>query len=240
MRFLLSFVFACSLMLASSSSDIENEFSADKEETLFDPLSGYNRIMTTFNDNVYEYVLKPTAQGYAYIVPQPAREGIANVADNLLFPIRFINNILQLKFQNSMEELGRFVINSTLGIVGFMDVASSDFGLKPHSEDLGQTLGFYGVGSGFHIVIPFLGPSNARDVLGLFGDSWANPLAYVEARNANLLDSFEEELLLKGFLAINQTSLHFEEYDSFKKDAIDLYPFLRNVYESRRNKRISE
>lgn len=240
MRILLSFVFACSLMLASSSSDIENEFSANKEETLFDPLSGYNRIMTTFNDNVYEYVLKPTAQGYAYIVPQPAREGIANVADNLLFPIRFINNILQLKFQNSMEELGRFVINSTLGIVGFMDVASSDFGLKPHSEDLGQTLGFYGVGGGFHIVLPFLGPSNARDVVGLFGDSWANPLSYVEARNANLLDSFEEELLLKGFLAINQTSLRFEEYDSFKKDAIDLYPFLRNLYESRRNKRISE
>ena len=240
MRFLLSFVFACSLMLASSPSDIENEFSADKEETLFDPLSGYNRIMTTFNDNVYEYVLKPTAQGYAYIVPQPAREGIANVADNLLFPIRFINNILQLKFQNSMEELGRFVINSTLGLVGFMDVASSDFGLKPHSEDLGQTLGFYGVGGGFHIVLPFLGPSNARDVVGLFGDSWANPLSYVEARNANLLDSFEEELLLKGFLAVNQTSLRFEEYDSFKKDAIDLYPFLRNLYESRRNKRISE
>ena len=78
MRFLLSFVFTCSLMLASSPSDIENEFSADKEETLFDPLSGYNRIMTTFNDNVYEYVLKPTAQGYAYVVPQPAREGIAN------------------------------------------------------------------------------------------------------------------------------------------------------------------
>ena len=240
MRFLLSFVFTCSLLLASSPSVIENEFSADKEGTLFDPLSGYNRIMTTFNDNVYEYVLKPTAQGYAYVVPQPAREGIANVADNLLFPIRFINNILQLKFQNSMEELGRFVINSTLGIVGFMDVASSDFGLKQHSEDLGQTLGFYGVGSGFHIVIPLLGPSNARDIVGLFGDSWANPMAYVEARDANLLDSFEEELLLKGFLAVNRTSLHFEEYDSFKKGAIDIYPFLRYHYESRRNKRISE
>ncbi len=240
MRLVYSLLIFCSVMLASTSSELEHEFSTSKEETLFDPLSGYNEVMTSFNDGVYEYVLKPISQSYAYVMPKPARESIDNAFDNLLFPIRFINNLLQLKVQNSFEELGRFVINSTLGIAGFIDVASSEFGLKKHDEDFGQTLGFYGLGSGFHVVLPLLGPSNIRDIVGLVGDTWANPLSYIESRNANLLDSSEEEFILKGIKGVNFTSLHVEEYDALKKDAIELYPFIRNFYESRRTKLISE
>jgi len=240
MRLVYSLLIFCSVMLASTSSELEHEFSTSKEETLFDPLSGYNEVMTSFNDGVYEYVLKPISQSYAYVMPKPARESIDNAFDNLLFPIRFINNLLQLKVQNSFEELGRFVINSTLGIAGFIDVASSEFGLKKHDEDFGQTLGFYGLGSGFHVVLPLLGPSNIRDIVGIVGDTWANPLSYIESRNANLLDSSEEEFILKGIKGVNFTSLHVEEYDALKKDAIELYPFIRNFYESRRTKLISE
>ena len=239
MRLFLSFIFSFTLLFASTQ-DFENEFSNEKTETLFDPLSGYNEVMTSFNDSVYVYVLRPTAQGYAYIMPLPVRESISNVFDNLLFPIRFINNALQFKFQNSMEELGRFVINSTLGIAGIMDVASSQFDLKPHAEDFGQTLGFYGLGNGFHVVLPFLGPSNLRDIVGLAGDTWASPLSYIESRHANLLDSDEESWALTGFSLLNKTSLHVEEYDALRKDAIELYPFMRSLYESRRNKLISE
>jgi len=239
MRLFYSLLILCSVMLASTS-EMESEFNTIKEEALFDPLSGYNEVMTSFNDGVYEYVLKPVSQGYAYVVPKPAREGIDNAFDNLLFPIRFINNLLQFKLQNSFEELGRFVINSTLGIAGFMDVASSEFGLKKHDEDFGQTLGFYGIGSGFHVVLPFLGPSNIRDIVGIVGDTWASPLSYIESRDLNLLDSSEEEWMVKGVKIVNFISLHSDEYDALKKDAIELYPFLRGFYESRRTKLIQE
>jgi len=240
MRFLLTLLMLSSLALASLTTELDGEFTNPKDETLFDPLSGYNEMMTSFNDTVYVYALRPLAQGYASILPRPAREGIGNAFENLLFPVRLVNNLLQFKFQNSIEELGRFVINSTIGILGFMDVAQSEFGLKPHNEDFGQTLGFYGLGGGFHVVLPFLGPSNVRDIVGLVGDTWASPLSYIEERDANLLDSSEEEWALKGFSGLNKISLHVDEIDALRKDAIDLYPLLRSIYESRRVKQISE
>lgn len=223
-----------------SNDEFENEFGKDQKDNLFDPLSGYNEVMTSVNDIFYENILRPTALGYAYVVPQPARNGISNFFENLFFPIRFVNNLLQFKFQNSAEELQRFVINSTLGIVGFADIASEQFNIKAHKEDFGQTLGHYGLGNGFHVVLPLLGPSNLRDIVGIVGDSWANPISYIESRQANLLDNDKESLYVKVFHIVNKTSLHVDEYDSFKKDAIELYPFLRNAYESRRNKLISE
>ena len=248
MRLILACLLSLSLLSASeylganaqSSEDFEAEFNTKNNDSLFDPLSGYNEVMTNVNDKFYVYILRPTAQGYAYVVPQMARHGVSNFFENLLFPIRFINNILQLKFYNSWEETERFVLNSTMGILGFRDVAGEELGIKVHDEDLGQTLGHYGIGSGFHVVLPLFGPSNVRDIAGLVGDAWLNPLNYIEARDANLFDSTEESIAATALYTINKTSLHVKEYDNFKKDAIELYPFLRNVYESRRNKLISE
>ena len=241
MRLLFTLFMLCSLAFASLATDMEGEFSNPKEETLFDPLSGYNEVMTSFNDTLYVYALRPLAKGYAAVIPLPAREGIANAFENLLFPVRFINNLLQFKFQNSVEELGRFVINSTIGILGFMDVAHNEFGLKPHNEDFGQTLGFYGIGSGFHVVLPIFGPSNVRDIVGFVGDAWASPLSYIEERDANLLnDSTQEWIITRGFFGFNKLSLHTDEIDALRKDAIELYPLFRSIYESRRIKQISE
>lgn len=249
MRLLLAFFLSFSLLFSSEyiggatshdTDDFEAEFNIKDDVNLFDPLSGYNEVMTTFNDNFYEYLLRPTAQGYAYVMPKMARNGIANFFDNLFYPIRLVNNLLQLKFHNSWEETERFVLNSTMGILGFRDVADEELGIKAHNEDLGQTLGYYGVGNGFHVVLPFLGPSNVRDIVGLAGDMWLSPINYIKARDKNLLDSTEESLATTTFYVINTTSLHLKEYDNFKKDAIELYPFLRNFYESRRNKLISE
>ncbi|MDD2383909.1 MAG: VacJ family lipoprotein [Sulfurospirillaceae bacterium] len=222
------------------NDDFEKEFNDPKKENIIDPLSGYNIIMTNINDKFYEYLLKPTAQGYAYIVPENARNGIGNFFDNLFFPIRFVNNLLQFKIQNSIDELERFTINSTMGIAGFADVAYSTFNIKSHQEDFGQTLGFYGVGSGFHVVLPLFGSSNLRDIAGLLADAWIDPLNYIAARDINILKNSEQSLYLTGFYTINKTSLHIEEYDNFKKDAIELYPYLRSFYESRRTKLISE
>lgn len=227
-------------ILWANPNDFEAEFNEKAPTNSFDPLSGYNEVMTSFNDLFYEYALRPTAQAYAYVVPETGRDCVSNVFDNLLFPVRFVNNLLQLKFENSMEELGRFAINSTLGFAGLIDVAKNDYGLMPHDEDFGQTLGHYGVGSGFHVVLPFLGPSNVRDIFGLVGDQWASPLAYIDQRNINLLENSEESLALTAGRVVNTTSLHTEEIDMLRKDAIDLYPFLRDIYESRRTKQISE
>ncbi len=239
MRFIFLSLLTCSILLANSD-DFEAEFNETATSNTFDPLSGYNEIMTSFNDTFYEYILRPVAKGYIYVVPDTGRECVSNVFDNLLFPVRFVNNLLQFKFENSLEELGRFAINSTLGFAGLIDVAKNDYGLVPHDEDFGQTLGYYGIGSGFHVVLPFLGPSNVRDIVGLAGDWWASPLTYIDERNINLLDNSDQSWAVAGFKFTNTASFHLDEIDMLRKDAIELYPYLRDIYEARRTKQISE
>ena len=212
--------------------EFEDEFGEVSESQVFDPLSGYNRIMTNVNDKIYFWALKPAAKGYRYVVPEGMRRGIVRFFNNLLFPVRFINNVLQLKFKNAGEEILRFGLNTTVGILGFWDPAKDSLGLEPHPEDFGQTLGRYGAGSGFHIVLPVLGPSNLRDLIGLVPDYFADPVSLVETD----LD----ELGVRTFIEVNDTSLHIGEYESIKKDAVDLYPFLRDAYEQNRNKKIRE
>lgn len=207
---------------------------------VFDPLSGYNNTMTTFNDYFYMNILKPVSSVYADYVHENIRTGIDNVFDNLFFPIRFINNVLQLKFANASEELARFGINSTFGLLGIMDVAK-DLNLKPHYEDFGQTLGFYGVGSGFHVVIPFLGPSNLRDIVGLSVDNLANPTsANAGYEPYQIPNSSNEQFALVGVRLVNHTSLHLQDYETLKEFAVDLYPYLRDVYEQQRKNMIEQ
>ena len=221
--------------------DFLDEFDEEMElEEKSDPLSGYNRVMTSFNDGVFEYVLAPVASGYKTVVHKEIRTSVGNFFHNILYPIRLINNLLQGKVKNSGEETGRFLINSTIGILGLFDPAKSYFELEAHEEDFGQTLGFYGVGPGPHIVLPFFGPSNLRDTLSMYPDSLANPVDYHENRGYNLTHSYGESLFLKAYERVNYVSLHEGEYEKLKKDAIDLYPFLRDVYEQYREKQIKE
>ncbi|MFK5880677.1 MAG: VacJ family lipoprotein [Sulfurospirillum sp.] len=223
-------------------SDFDSEFAASdkKNRDEIDPLSGYNKVMTSFNDYFYLNILEPTAKAYKAVMPKPLRKGLANVFDNLMYPIRLINNLLQLKLKNSFLETQRFLLNSTIGLCGLVDVANDNFHIKQHQEDFGQTLGFYGVGSGFYIVWPLLGPSNVRDTLGMITDGLANPLTYIQNRGYNLFDNSTESLGAKAGEIIDYSSLHTGEYKKLKKDAVDLYPFLKNIYEQRRKKQISE
>ncbi len=227
----------------------EDEFE-NSEEEIFDPLSGYNSVMTEFNDGFYVYVLDPVARGYRWIMPDPARRGVKNFFHNLLFPIRFVNNALQLKPINAGEEMFRFIINSTVGIFGIWDPAKEWFGLEAHEEDFGQTLGYYGVGGGFHIVLPFLGPSNLRDMFSLYPDMQMDPVYYVDNRPYNFPMKEGEYLGLSRqtiqqtnllmLKTVNKESLRIGQYENLKKDAIELYPFLRDVYEQNRAKLIEE
>ena len=228
-----------------SSFNDEDEFLDSFGEELeiekrSDPLSGYNRVMTNFNDGVFEYVLAPVARGYRTVVHKEIRTSVGNFFHNILYPIRLINNLLQGKVKNSADETGRFLINSTIGIFGLFDPAKSYFELEAHNEDFGQTLGFYGVGAGPHIVLPFFGPSNLRDTFSMYPDSLLNPIVYNDDRGYNLTSSYGESLLLQAYERVNYVSLHDGEYEKLKKDAVDLYPYLRDVYEQYREKQIKE
>lgn len=223
----------------SLMNDFSNEFESQKVE-VFDPLSGYNRVMTSFNDNVYTYVFNPVTKGYVKVMPEVARVGVSNFFDNILFPIRFVNNLLQFKFQNSIDELARFLVNSTFGVLGFMDPATTELKIPRHKEDFGQTLGFYGVGPGFHIVLPFLGPSNLRDTIGLVGDGYVSPINDAGTLNYKIPDNSSQTVYIGTGEYINENSLNLGKYENLKKDALDLYPFLRDIYEQKREKEIGE
>lgn len=219
------------------SSDVnpdafEAEFGGLSDETVFDPLSGYNRGMTTFNDKFFDWVVEPVSKGYSALVPEGGRAGVNRFFKNLFFPIRFVNNVLQLKYNKAATETARFVINSTSGLLGFFDPAGTWFELDPAPEDFGQTLGFYGVPGGFHIVLPFLGPSNVRDFVGLGPDLYATPLTYIPETGI----AFGAET----YRRLNDASLRLDEYKSLRQDALDFYIFLRDAYEANRKAQIKE
>lgn len=223
--------------VANEEDEFEQEFASEKDS---DPLEGYNRAMTAFNDGAIRYVVSPIATGYKTVVPDGARSSIGNFFSNIAFPIRLINNLLQGEFLGAFEESKRFVINTTVGFLGFFDVADEIYEIEESNEDFGQTLGVWGVPAGTHIVLPFFGPSNLRDIGGRVVDGITNPLSYYEWREINLLQSEKQYL---GFNAAEITNSLPETVDNYKmitKDAVDMYPLLKNTYEQRRNALIKE
>ncbi|MCF8095572.1 MAG: VacJ family lipoprotein [Desulfobacteraceae bacterium] len=212
-----------------------DEFDSGTESrsgSVYDPLSGYNRFMTKVNDRIYFWVLKPAASGYAAVTPGFVRKSVNRFFKNLGYPVRFVNNVLQLKFRRAGVETARFLVNSTVGLAGLGDPADRWMDLEAYPEDFGQTLGVYGIGGGGHLVLPLLGPSNFRDSLARIPDLFLDPLYYLEPSEA--------AIGLRVFDRVNSTSLHLGEYESLKKDAVDWYIFLKNAYENRRKKKIEE
>jgi phospholipid-binding lipoprotein MlaA len=193
-----------------------------EETTIADPLEPWNRAMFQFNDKVYFWALKPVARGYNAVVPEPARVSVRNVFRNVKMPIRFASSLLQGKFKGAGVELARFVINSTIGLAGFFDVAKDTFELEASKEDLGQTLGFYGMGGLMYIVWPFIGPSNVRDSIGLAGDTFLDPINY--------LNPWEVPMGINAYDRINQTSLELGTYEDMIKSSLDVYLAVRDAY----------
>jgi phospholipid-binding lipoprotein MlaA len=218
-----------------SNGDIDDEFEDEfgdiEDFKVNDPLAGYNRFIVGVNDKLYFWVFKPAALGLQYVIPKRGRVAINRFFNNLLSPVHIVNNLLQLKFRNAGEVSLRLVVNTTVGLLGIWDPAMDWFGLEPHFEDFGQTLGHYGVGSGFHIVLPVWGHSNLRDIVGLAPDFYLNPLTYTD-------DKVEWGSWI--FWTVNDVSLEIGEYETIKNDALDLYPFMRDAYEQRRDKEIKE
>lgn len=218
--------------------EIDYFFDDDMEDeevgAVCDPLEPMNRFFFHFNDKLYFWLLKPVSQGYGYVVPEPLRGCIKKAFHNLLVPIRVVNNLLQGKIKDSGIELSRFVINSTVGILGMADPASDEFDLKPSNEDLGQTLATYGMGNGFYLCWPFIGPSTARDSLGLVGDSFFNPLSYLYLSDAGA------GIAAYSGRVVNCTSLTIGDYDSFIEASFDPYIAMRDAYLQYRDTKIKD
>jgi phospholipid-binding lipoprotein MlaA len=200
-----------------------------------DPLEGMNRGIYKFNDVTDKAILKPVATAYKAVAPTPVRTGINNFFSNLGSLTTVLNDLLQFKFAHAFTDAGRFVINTTFGIAGFIDVASMDK-IEKRKEDFGQTLGHWGIGPGAYLVLPILGPSSVRDTTGLLVDTaTSDPITYThnigevrlhnQLRAAQLIDKRTE--LLTASDLIDEASL-------------DPYAFTRDAYLQRRASQVQD
>ena len=205
--------------------------SKEERVEIADPLEPFNRAMFHFNDKLYFWMLKPVAQGYKEVVPEPARISVKNFFSNLGFPVRFLSCLLQANFSGAAAEFGRFGVNTIWGIGGLMDPASSkELDLKKQDTDLGLTLATYGVGHGFYLVWPVFGPSSPRDTIDLAGRYFLNPLSYITP--------WYYPLGTRALNVVNATSLSIGDYESLKEAAIDPYVAMRDAYIQYRQKKI--
>lgn len=162
-------------------SDSLDDYDTAPVDSISDPLEPWNRFWFRFNDIFYLHIARPAYNAWVFITPHQLRSGLKNFFSNVLFPMRFVNNILQFRFLEAGVEFGRFFINTTSSL-GFADVAKGKktiVPVDPSGEDFGQTLGRWGIGHGFYVVWPFIGPSSARDTVGRAGDLFTDPFFYV-------------------------------------------------------------
>lgn len=209
----------------------DDEPFAEEYVTIADPIEPFNRAMHRFNDRLYFWLLRPVAQGYKAVVPEPARISVKNFYYHLLFPIRFVNCLLQADLTGAGSEAGRFAINTVWGIGGLLDPSSNQgIELPKQNTDFGQTLGMYGVGHGFYIVWPFLGPSSPRDSVDIAGEYVLDPLSY--------FTPWYTSLGKRPFKMINNASLSLGDYEAVIEAAIDPYIAIRNGYIQYRMKEV--
>lgn len=193
-----------------------------------DPFERFNRAMFTFNDTLDTYALKPLAQGYQAVTPQIVEDGIGNMFNNVGEVRNFANNLLQAKFHNAGVDTGRFLINTTAGLLGFFDVAKK-VGLPRNDEDLGQTLGVWGVSSGPYLVLPFFGPSTVRDGLAAIPDAYTGPYPYIDdVRTRNSVRALD---------IVNKRA-ELLKFDNMIRG--DKYIFVRNAYLQTREFRVRD
>ncbi len=194
-----------------------------------DPLEIPNRMFFAFNEALDFAVFRPVAVTYRFIVPTGVRNSVRNFLRNLRTPVTLANDLLQGDLERAETTFARFFINSTIGLLGLFDVAA-DSGYPYHDEDFGQTLGTYGAGEGFYLVLPILGPSSLRDGSGRIVDIFLDPLTYIAPQEFNLGRSVTT--------GIDFRSRNIEELDSLKADSLDFYARIRSLYRQNRENEI--
>ena len=219
--------------LAAGDNDLDDYDSAPVR-SIADPLEPWNRFWFHFNDIFFTYVAKPAYRGWEAVTHEDIRSGLKNFWHNILFPIRFVNNILQFRFLEAGAEFGKFIINTTTS-AGFADVAKDKktiVPLDPSGEDFGQTLGRWGIGHGIYLVWPFLGPSSLRETVGLAGDWFANPATYLSPWPLYYKTDvpWYTSTAIKSGMYFNALDRVFPLYDDLKGAAVDPYVAMREAY----------
>jgi len=202
-------------------------------EMIADPLEPVNRAFFKFNDKFYFWILKPVTTGYKTVVPQDVRVGVRNFFSNVTTPVRLVNCLLQAKFKCAGNETVRFLLNTGLGLAGFLDPAKKELHIEKQEADFGQTLGVWGIGPAFFINWPILGPSSLRDTVGYVGDLFLDPQNY-------LITSTPINLAIKSYDQVNETSLTLGEYEDLKEAALDPYIALKDAFHQYRQNKIKE
>lgn len=218
---------AVSIEPANVSSELD-DYDDEPAASIADPIEPWNRFWFRFNDIFYIHIADPVYRGWKYITPQFFRTGVSNLFSNILFPTRFINSILQGKPLAAGVEFSRFMMN-IMGGAGLVDLASGKktiVEVDPSGEDFGQTLGRWGIGHGFYIVWPFIGPSSVRDTFGRIGDAFTTPLFYI--------DPWEASLAANVFFRFNDLGDVLPSYLDLKSIAVDPYLAMREAYASMR------
>lgn len=228
---------------AEAEKEAEEDFEEDEEfddevVDINDPFYPINYAFFNLNDILYVVIIKPAAQGYSFVIPVEFRTVIKNFFYNLRFPIRFVNCLLQFKGTKAAQELGGFLLNTTVGLAGLGDVASY-WDLKPSPEDLGQTLAVWGLGNGFYIHYPILGPSSLRDSAFWLDTYFLDPVSWLAW---NKFGGYDWWVLvgIRGYAVFNALSFQIEDIDALKEAALDPYVGIRDAYVEHRNKLIAE
>ncbi len=217
------------LVLSSCATPPSDPAAFAQYEANADPFEPLNRQIFGFNMFLDKWLIKPVAQVYVAAVPAFGREAVRNFLANLHEPEIFANNFVQTEFKRAGTTVERFAINSTIGIGGIFDVATK-WGLEKQTGDLGQTLYHYGVAEGFYIVIPVLGPSNPRDLVGMVGDGFADPFMYL----ADDYSRYWVTYARWGTEGIDQRAQNIDFMEQIERNAIDLYAEIRSLYRQRR------
>ena len=240
MRFLLNllivftFLFVANCSINKTSQNVNNEVPIAKDPPVAkDPWENFNRGTFAFNKVFDKYLLSPLAKGYRIILPSEVRTGIRNFFSNLKEPWTFVNATLQGDLKNSGVSIARFGLNTTIGLLGIFDVASS-LGLEKQKEDFGQTLGVYGVESGPYLVLPLLGPSTVRDAIGKVAGFVADPITIALNKDG------KDEWLWIGTAVkgVDFREQNLEKIDNLDATSVDFYATVRSLYLERRNRMI--
>lgn len=220
---------ASALETAPSSKfyeELEDPFGPPKEDgfpELKDPFEGYNRFMFNVNEHLYDYVMEPVARGWRFVLPEDFRIVIRNAFDNALAPVKLVSSLAQGEWGKSGRVLSRTLINTTAGLGGMLDVAGQEYGIENVDEDFDQALGHYDVPTGPYIVLPFLGPSTARNVSGRVVDSFLSPSIF-----------FSPGFLVGAGITVaettNDTSFIIDDKEALEESAIDEYESVRDFY----------
>ena len=197
-----------------------------------------SRAIFKFNMALDDIVLEPLSKGYNKL-PSPVKKGTSNFTSNIGTLLSIPNNILQGNFKQLGHSVGSFVINTSVGVLGFLNPAER-IGLKPHKEDVGQTLGTYGIGPGCYFVLPIFGPTTARDSLGLLADTFVDPFAHITIREKEIFGTSGNSIdyySVRATTAVDFRADNGKNFESLEKNSLDLYSSLKSIYlQDRENK----